>query len=258
MERRPNRFKAALMAQSQQLGIWSSTRDTQITEMLGDVGFDWILLDCEHTPNDPAGVLVMLQALSGSTTAPVVRPTCLDVAEIKRLLDVGAQSLIVPYVQTVEEARLAAAAVAYPPQGIRGVSTGSRASRFGTIPGYFETAREDIALVVQIETRTALDNLEAIAAVEGIDGLFIGPADLAASLGHPGNIRHPEVMEAIRDGMRRIRAAGKAAGFLSPDQGLLEMVVAEGCVFTAIDVDMSLLRRAAVARLEACRKFRDG
>ncbi len=251
-----NRFKQAIAAGHAQIGIWSMMREPMVTEMLGQLGYDWILLDCEHTPNDEPGVMAMLQALSACEIAPVVRPTCLDVAEIKRLLDVGARNILVPYVQNVEEAALAAAAVAYPPEGIRGVSTTSRATGFGAEPDYFTKARDGICLIVQIETREALDRLEEIAAVPGIDGLFIGPADLAASLGHPGNPKHPEVHAAILDGMRRIRATGKPAGFLSTDQTLLEDVVAEGCVFTAIDIDLGLLRRSAMARLEVCRAFK--
>lgn len=252
-----NRFKQAITAGRQQIGIWSMMREPMVTEMLGQLGYDWILLDCEHTPNDEPGVMAMLQALSACEIEPMVRPSCLDVAEIKRLLDVGARNILVPYVQTVEEARLAAAAVAYPPGGIRGVSTVSRATGFGAEPDYFTKARDGICLVVQIETREALDRLEEIAAVPGIDGLFIGPSDLAASLGHPGNPKHPDVHAAILDGITRIRAAGKPAGFLSPDQGLLEDVVAAGSVFTAIDIDLGVLRRGAMARLEACRTFKE-
>lgn len=254
---RKNTFKTAITQGQQQLGIWNMTNDTQITEMLGLCGFDWILIDCEHTPIAEADVLAKLQSLTGSPTVPAVRPTSLDVAQIKRLLDVGAQTLVIPYVQTVEEAELAAAAVEYPPKGIRGVSGGSRCSAYGTIPGYFENARDDICLIVQIETVSAMERLEEIAAVPGIDGIFIGPADLAASMGHPGNPGHPEVQEAIASAMRRIRAAGKPAGFLSPNQEMLDMVVREGCTFTAIDIDMGLLQRAARQRLEMCKAFKE-
>ena len=252
----PNHFKRAIAEGRQQIGLWSSLRDPLAIEMLGDVGFDWILLDCEHTPNDVPGVLALLQALAGSATAPIVRPTHLDVAEIKRLLDIGVRNLIVPYVQTVAEAELAAAAVAYPPQGIRGVSVGSRAARFGAVGDYIHRARDEICLILQIETRAALERLEEIAAVPGVDGLFIGPADLAASMGHPGNITHPEVQAAIMDGLRRIRAAGKPAGFLSTDPALLEAAVAAGCTFTAVDIDLGLLRRAAMDKLSHYMKFK--
>ncbi|QFU09651.1 4-hydroxy-2-oxo-heptane-1,7-dioate aldolase [Rhodobacteraceae bacterium THAF1] len=253
---RENHFKKAILNGEQQIGIWHMTRDTQITEMLGGCGFDWVLIDCEHTPNSEADVLGMLQALNGSPSMPAVRPTHLNVAEIKRLLDIGAQTLIVPYVQTVEEAKLAAAAVSYPPEGVRGVSGGSRSSMYGTVPGYFQKARDEICLIIQIETVSAMDQLEDIAAVPGIDGIFIGPADLAASMGHPGNTGHPDVVEAILSAMKRIRAAGKPAGFLSADQTMLDKVVEAGCTFTAVDIDFGLLRRAALDRLATCRKFK--
>lgn len=254
---RKNAFKQAIAEGRQQIGIWNMTRDTQLTEMLGGCGFDWLLIDCEHTPNSMADVLAKLQALNGSATAPAVRPTHLNVAEIKRLLDIGAQTLIVPYVQTVEEAELAAAAVTYPPHGIRGVAGGTRSSQYGNVPGYFENAREEICLILQIETVAALQRLEEIAAVPGIDGLFIGPADLAASMGHPGNPSHPDVIETIATAIRRIQAAGKPAGFLSADQKMLDLVVEAGCVFTAIDIDAGLLQRAAKQRLEACKGWKD-
>ncbi|WP_292291728.1 HpcH/HpaI aldolase/citrate lyase family protein [Marivita sp.] len=253
---RKNTFKQAITEGRQQIGVWHMVRDTQVTEMLGGCGFDWVLIDCEHTPNSEADVLAMLQALNGSPAMPAVRPSCLNVAEIKRLLDVGAQTIIVPYVQTVEEAELAAAAVEYPPHGIRGVSGGSRSSLYGTVPDYFTTARDEICLIVQIETVASMEKLEEIAAVPGIDGIFIGPADLAASMGHAGNTSHPDVVEAIVSAMRRIRAAGKPAGFLSSNQEMLEKVVEAGCVFTAIDIDFGLLRRAALERIEACRGWK--
>src|SRR6056297_2910280 len=186
---RKNTFKQAITEGRQQIGVWHMVRDTQVTEMLGGCGFDWVLIDCEHTPNSEADVLAMLQALNGSPAMPAVRPSCLNVAEIKRLLDVGAQTIIVPYVQTVEEAELAAAAVEYPPHGIRGVSGGSRSSLYGTVPDYFTTARDEICLIVQIETVASMEKLEEIAAVPGIDGIFIGPADLAASMGARGKHR---------------------------------------------------------------------
>ncbi len=250
-----NPFKQALAAGKRQLGLWSMTRDPAVSEMLAGCGFDWITIDCEHTPNDIDRVLSMLQAMAPYPTEAVVRVTQLDPAEIKRILDIGARNIVVPYVQSVEEAELAAASVAYPPQGIRGVAGATRASLFGTAPDYTKRAREGICLVIQIETRAGLDLIEEIAAVDGIDGMFIGPADLAASLGHPGDIKHPEVEAAILDAIARIRAAGKAAGFLSADQELLDKVVAAGGTMMGIDIDMTLLRRSALARIETCRKW---
>ena len=250
-----NTFKAAIAEGRLQLGLWSAIRDPAVSEMLAGCGFDWIVLDCEHSPRDVPEVLAGLQAMAPYPVQPVVRVRSLDVAEIKKMLDVGAQTILVPFVQNAEEARLAAAAVTYPPAGLRGVAGAVRANRFGAIPEYFDRAREEICLIVQVETREALENIEEIAAAEGIDGIFIGPSDLAASLGHPGDPRHPEVKAAISDAIRRVRAAGKPAGFLSPDGELLDAALGAGCVFAAVDIDIVALRRIASDRLAEYRQW---
>ncbi|NVO28606.1 4-hydroxy-2-oxo-heptane-1,7-dioate aldolase [Donghicola sp. C2-DW-16] len=250
MEQIANPFKRAIMAGQQQIGLWSTIRDNAATEMLANVGYDWMLLDCEHTPNDVVSILNMLQAMSTYGTAPMVRPTELNGAEIKRLLDIGAQNLLIPYVQTAEEAAYAAEAVDYAPRGFRGMGGSTRANRFGTVPGYFTNARDEICLLVQIETQKGLDNLEAIVNTPGVDGVFIGPADLSASLGHAGNARHEDVKAAIVDAIKRIRACGKPAGFLSTDPELNAMAVQAGSVFTAVDVDMVALQRVAREQLK--------
>ncbi|GGE58134.1 HpcH/HpaI aldolase family protein [Actibacterium pelagium] len=257
MQLRKNRFKEAIQSGQLQLGLWSMTRDPALTEMLAGCGYDWINLDCEHTPNHIDRVLSMLQAIEPYDTEAIVRATHLDPAEIKQLLDAGARNIVIPYVQTVEEAQLAAASVEYPPKGIRGVAGSTRASRFGAVTDYVKTARDNICLIVQIETADAMSRIEEIAAVDGIDAMFIGPADLAASLGHPGDVKHPEVQAAIVEAIQRITAAGKPAGFLSGDQEMLDKVVAAGGLMMGIDIDMILLRRAALERLETCRKWLD-
>ncbi|MDX1782196.1 MAG: HpcH/HpaI aldolase/citrate lyase family protein [Thalassovita sp.] len=249
-----NAFKTAIAEGRTQLGLWSALRDTGASEMLAGCGFDWIVLDCEHSARDVQEVLTGLQAMAPYPVQPVVRVKSLDVAEIKKMLDAGAQSILVPYVQNAEEARLAAAAVTYPPEGLRGVAGAVRANRYGAIPDYFTRARDEICLIVQIETREAMDNLEEIAAVDGIDGIFIGPADLAASLGHPGDMKHPEVTAAIADAIRRVRAAGKPAGFLSADDELMAMALEAGCTFAAIDIDIVALRRIVTTRLTKYRQ----
>ena len=249
----PNPFKAAILEGRQQIGLWSSINDTLVAEMLAGCGFDWMLFDTEHAPTDLSSVLPLLQAVAPHPVHPVVRPRSLDPSEIKKLLDFGATSLLVPYVQDAEEARLAAASVAYPPEGIRGVAGVTRASRFGAMPGYHKQAREEICLIVQVETLSALAVLEEIAAVPGIDGIFIGPSDLAASMGYPGEASHPEVKAACIDGVKRIRKAGKPAGFLTLDQTFLDEIIEAGSVFTAVDVDSVMLRRAAIATSEAWR-----
>ncbi|SEN23775.1 2,4-dihydroxyhept-2-enedioate aldolase [Pseudorhodobacter antarcticus] len=242
-----NTFKAALKARQQQIGLWVSIPSAATAEALATCGFDWLLVDCEHTPNDPANVQAMLQALAPYPAHAAVRPGWNDAVEIKRLMDAGAQTVLVPYVQTAEEARAAVAAVMYPPRGVRGVSGMSRATRFGAIPNYTARANDEICLLVQVETKAALGQIEAIAAVEGVDGVFIGPADLAASMGHPGNMGHPEVKAAILDAVRRIAATGKAAGFLASDPALLREVVAAGCTFTAVGMDIGVLVSGAKA-----------
>jgi 4-hydroxy-2-oxoheptanedioate aldolase len=175
-----------------------------------------------------------------------VRPGALDPVEIKKLLDFGAQTLVIPQVQSGAEARLAAAAVAYPPEGIRGVAGITRASRFGAVDDYIRRARDEICLIVQVETKAGLEALDEIVTTPGIDGVFIGPADLAASLGHPGEPSHPDVRRACVEAIARIRALGKPAGFLSLDRAVLEDVVAAGSLFTAIGVDTAILRQGAL------------
>jgi 4-hydroxy-2-oxoheptanedioate aldolase len=254
MELPSNPFKSALLQGKQQLGLWCTINDTSIAEMLANCGFDWLMFDTEHSALDPLTVLPLLQAVAPYPVHPIVRPTSLNPAEIKKLLDLGAQTLLVPYVQNAEEARLAADAVAYPPGGIRGVAGMTRASRYGAVPQYHQRAREQICLIVQVETRSALDDLDNILAVPGVDAVFIGPSDLGASLGYPGEPSHPVVKEACLDAVRRIRAAGKPAGFLTLDQEFLGEIIAAGSLFTAVDVDIAVLRRGALAQAEHWRQ----
>lgn len=247
---RLNTFKSALSEGRQQIGFWCSIGDTLVVEMLAGCGYDWILIDCEHTILDPAGLLPALQAVAPYPTHPIVRPSSLNVAEIKKILDLGAQTILVPYIQSVEEAKLAIAAVDYPPNGIRGVAGTTRASGFGTIPNYHANARDEICLLLQIETVEAMSVLEDVAALDGVDGVFIGPSDLAASMGHPGTPGHPDVHHACAEAIRRVRAAGKPAGFLSPDQTFVRKMIEAGSLFTAVGIDLGMLRQAAVQRRE--------
>lgn len=246
-----NPFKAAILAGRQQIGLWCSIDDGTVAEMLAGCGFDWLMFDTEHAALDPIRVLPLLQAVAPYPVHPIVRPSSLNPPEIKKLLDCGAQTILVPYVQSAEEAALAAAAVAYPPDGIRGVAGITRASGYGAIPGYHRRAREEICLIVQIETRAALEALDGIVRVPGVDAVFIGPADLAASLGHPGEPSHPEVKAACLDAVARVRAAGKPAGFLTLDQAFLEEIIEAGSLFTAVDTDTAILRRGALAQAQA-------
>lgn len=242
-----NSFKEAVRERRPQIGLWCSACSNLTAEVIAGAGFDWILVDTEHAPNELPMVVSQLQALHGGTAAPVVRPAWNDLVLIKRLLDAGAQNLLVPYVQTAEEARAAVAAVRYPPEGARGVAVLHRANRFGRVSDYLRRANEEICLLVQVETRAALQNLEAIAAVEGVDGLFIGPSDLAAALGHLGDNGHVEVRAAITDALRRIRAAGKASGILAPIEADARHWLAEGCTVVAVGSDLAILARSSEA-----------
>ena len=182
--------------------MWSSLGSNIVAEVLAYAGYDWIVVDTEHAPSEPLEVLAQLQGLATGTAEPVVRVAWNDAVLMKRLLDIGARSLLVPFVQSAEEARAAVAATRYPPQGVRGVSVSHRANRFGRVRDYLQTAHQEICVLVQLETRAALDALEAIAAIEGVDGLFIGPSDLAADLGHLGNAAHPDVQAVIAERAR--------------------------------------------------------
>jgi 4-hydroxy-2-oxoheptanedioate aldolase len=242
MELPQNPFKKAIAAGRQQVGLWVSLASPYSTEIVAGSGFDWLLLDGEHSPNDPTTILPQLQAAAPYPVTPIVRPAWNDKVLVKRYLDIGAQTLLIPYVQTVEEAREAVAAVRYPTRGVRGVAGVTRASRYGRVADYARRAEEELCLLVQIETRLGLDNLEAITRTDGIDGVFIGPADLAAGLGHLGEMQHPEVQSAIQDAIRRIRAYAKPAGILATDEASARRYMEWGTVFTAVGLDAMILR----------------
>lgn len=246
---KPNVFKTGLKAGRLQRGLWATVNDTLVAEMCASLGYDWMLFDTEHSALDPLTVLPLLQAVAPYPVSPIVRPGSNDPVEIKKLLDLGAQTILVPMVNSADEARAAVAAVTYPPQGIRGVSGLTRATGFASIPGYHKRARQEIALIVQVETLQSMDSIEEIAAVEGVDAIFVGPADLAAALGFPGEASHPEVKTAVLSAIARIIAAGKPAGFLSVDENFADAVEAAGATFVARDVDMAALKRGLLSRL---------
>lgn len=240
-----NRFKRALREGRQQIGLWNSIPGTVTAELLATCGFDWLVIDTEHAPTDVPDTLAMMQAMAPYPVSAVVRPAANDTVVIKRLLDLGAQTLIIPYVQSADEARAAVAAMRYAPRGVRGMAGMTRASRFGSIPDYAQRAEDELCLIVQVETAEALAAIEEIAAVDGVDGPFIGPADLAASMGYPGQSQHPEVVAAIEDAIRRIVRAGKPAGILSLDPAFARRCMEWGTGFTAVGMDISLLANAA-------------
>lgn len=244
-----NRFKQRLQAGESQIGLWLGLADPYCAELAANAGFDWLLIDGEHAPNDLRGMLGQLQAAEPYSrepggSQPIIRPVVGDTAMIKQLLDIGAQTLLVPMVESAEQARELVRAMRYPPQGIRGVGSAlARASRWNSIPGYLDQADAQMCLLVQIENLEGLASLDAIAAVEGVDGIFIGPADLSAAMGHRGNPGHPEVQTAINDAIARIQKAGKAAGILSADETLARRYLELGAAFVAVGVDTTVLMR---------------
>lgn len=240
-----NAFKAALRAGRPQLGVWNTIPGPVVVEILAGSGFDCVVIDTEHSLTDVPDVLAMLQALAAYPVANAVRPASNDPVLIKRLLDIGAQTLIIPYVQNADEARAAVAAMRYAPRGMRGVSGSGRAARYGAVKDYVQTAEAELCLIVQVETTEALTQIEAIAAVDGVDAIFIGPADLAASMGHPGQAGHPEVIAAVEDAIRRIVAAGKPAAILTTDPDFARRCVDLGTTFTVVAIDIPLLVTAA-------------
>jgi 4-hydroxy-2-oxoheptanedioate aldolase len=242
-----NSFKQAIAAFRPQIGLWAMLSSPITVEILAGAGFDWLVLDTEHAPNELPMVLSQLQAAKGGTAHPVVRVPWNDMVAIKRFLDIGAPTILIPYVQTAEEARQAVAATRYPPAGVRGFAGGARASDYGRIKDYAQSCQEQICVLVQVETRQALANIEKIAAVPGIDGLFIGPGDLAADCGHAGELEHPGVLAMIEDAIKRIRAAGKPPGILTGNEALARRYLELGCVFTAVGSDTGLLARSAEA-----------
>jgi 4-hydroxy-2-oxoheptanedioate aldolase len=241
-----NTFKQALREGRPQIGLWVGLADPYAAEALAGTGFDWLLIDGEHAPNDVRSVLAQLQAVAPYPVHPIVRPVIGDVPLIKQLLDVGVQTLLVPVVETAEQAARMVAATRYPPNGIRGVGSAlARSSRWNQVDDYLHLAGEEMCVLVQVETLTGLENLAAISAVEGVDGVFFGPADLSASMGFLGQPGHPHVQKAILAGIETVRAAGKAAGILTADRAMAQRCLDLGALFVAVGVDTTLLVRSA-------------
>ena len=248
MEMPLNPFKRALAAGETQIGLFLGLADAYSAEVVATAGFDWLLIDGEHGPNDLRTIIAQLQALAPYPVRPVVHSVDHDVARIKQLLDGGVQTLMVPMVETAAEARALVRAMRYPPAGIRGVGTAlSRAARWNGIDDYFSHADCEMCLIVQIESRAGLAGLDEILQVDGVDAVFIGPSDLAASMGHLGKPGHPEVKAAVEEAITTIAAAGKAAGVFSADPSLAAAYSRIGATFLLVGVDALLLRNAAVA-----------
>jgi 4-hydroxy-2-oxoheptanedioate aldolase len=240
-----NAFKHAIASPGAQIGLWLGLADPYAAELCATAGFDWLLIDGEHGPNDLRSMLGALQAVAPYPSHPVLRIPQGDTTLIKQVLEIGATTLLVPMVETAEQARALVAATRYPPRGVRGVGSGlARSSRWSALPGYLQEADDSVCLLVQVETASALAQLDEIAAVEGVDGVFIGPADLSASMGHLGNPDHPDVRAAIDGAMARILAAGKAPGILAVDETLARHYIALGARFVAVGVEATMLARA--------------
>jgi 4-hydroxy-2-oxoheptanedioate aldolase len=243
-----NPFKAALANGEIQFGCWLALADTFSAELMAQARFDWLVVDGEHGPNDLRSILAQLQVIAATDAHAVVRVPVGETYMLKQVLDAGAQTVLVPMVESAEQARQLVRDVTYPPHGVRGVGYAlTRAARFGTIADYGTTADAEICLLVQVENRAGMAALDDILAVEGVHGVFIGPADLAADLGHMGNADHPEVQAAIMDALTRIRAAGKAPGILSTRDQMTNDAIAAGAQFVAVGADVLLLGQAARA-----------
>lgn len=254
-----NRFKRALAAGERQIGYWQGLASPYSAEISAGAGFDWLLFDGEHAPNDLPLLLAQLQAVAAYDVEPVVRPPVGDPVIIKQLLDIGARSLLVPMVENAEQAAMLVRATRYPPDGIRGVGSAlGRASRWNRTPAYLHGAAKDICLLVQIESKAALRELDAIARTPGVDGVFIGPSDLAASLGHLDDAGHADVQEAIEQAIATIRAAGTAAGVLMANRAIAARYLELGASFVAVGTDVSTLARGAEELAQAFRTSTPG
>ena len=249
-----NAFRQNLIAGKRLIGCWSSLGSPITTEILGLAGFDWLLLDGEHAPNDVSSFIPQLMALKDSVSAPVVRPSWNDTVEIKRLLDAGFYNFLIPFVETEEQAALAVASTRYPPEGIRGVSVSHRANMFGTVPDYFAQSNNNITILVQIESQQGVDNVDAIAATNGVDGIFVGPSDLAAAFGHLGNASHPDVQRAIQHIFARAKAHGKPCGILAPVEADARRYLEWGATFVAVGSDLGVFRSATQKLADAFKK----
>ena len=249
-----NRFKKRLQAREFQTGLWSSLASNLVVEILSYAGFDWILFDTEHAPNDITTLIPQLQAMKGSDTVPLVRPMWNDQVLIKRLLDIGFHNFIVPFVQNRKEAEYAVNAVRYPPRGQRGVSVGARGSCYGYTPDYWHKIDAHIGLVVQVETLEAVSNIESIYDVDGIDGIFVGPSDLAASMGYIANIPHPEVQKKLSDIGELCRKIGAPLGTLATGEADGRRYMDMGYQFVGLGSDSGLIKKAS---RELAQQFRD-
>lgn len=250
----PNRFRQRLLSGETLIGSWCSLANPITTEVLGLAGFDWLVLDGEHAPNDITTFVPQLMALKGSPSAAVVRPPCNEPVIIKRLLDIGFYNFLIPFVESEEEAALAVASTRYPPAGIRGVSVSHRSNMYGTLPDYNLDINNNVSVLVQIESQLGVDNLDSIISVEGVDGIFVGPGDLSAALGYLGQPAHPEVLKVIQHIFARAKAAGKPSGILAPVEADARRYLEWGATFVAVGSDLGVFRHATQALCDRFKK----
>jgi 4-hydroxy-2-oxoheptanedioate aldolase len=245
MKNPKNLFKSAISAGQHQLGIWNTIGGNTVSELLGGANFDWVLVDCEHSAIETVEVQTCLQAIAGTPgVSAAVRAAGHDSVLIKRLLDMGAQTLMLPFVESAAEAEAAVYAMRYGPRGVRGMAGMTRATRYGRVDDYFTKAEEGLCLIVQVESVAGFEALEEIAAVDGVDAVFFGPADLSASMGYPGQFDHPEVVETIKAGFARLAAVGKPGGVMALEPAAAKSYMTMGSLFTAVGVDLVLLANA--------------
>lgn len=251
MPARPNPFKQMLQSRQRAIGCWLGFGEAPCAEMMGTAGFDWLVIDGEHGPNDLRSIRDQLMALEASASHAVVRLPADEVWMIKQVLDIGAQTLLVPMVETAEQAQAIVSAMRYPPEGMRGMgATLARATRFGEIGDYAKTANGELSLIVQVETVAGMENLKAIAEVEGVDGVFIGPADLSADMGFPGNSAAPEVVAEMQRAAHIIQESGKSAGSLALNDETAQAYLDMGYSFLAVAIDVVLLMQVARAKAQ--------
>ena len=250
-----NNFRQLLKAAGSHppLGTWVMSASPIVAEALGCAGFDWGVVDMEHTPLDMMDVVHLLQAIGNTKMVPVVRVPWNEPVSVKRVLDAGAQTVMFPFVQSAEEARRAVAATRYAPQGVRGMAGMNRATRFDTLPNYVQNANRAIGVILQLESPQALAAIEEIAAVDGVDALFIGPADLSANMGHPGALTHPEVMAVMSDAVQRCKVLGMPLGTIGSTPSIVTQYRAMGFDYLTIASDLGLLMRGAHSVVSALR-----
>lgn len=243
-----NHFKLAITGEHAQIGLWLGLANAYTAELLAGAGFDWLLIDAEHSPNDLRTILEQLQALAPYSVSPIVRPPWPDTVRIKQILDLGVQTILAPMVDTVEQAQQVVAATRYPPQGIRGVGSAlARASQFNRTKDYLQTANQQVCVLIQIETVAGISNLDSILKVDGVDGIFIGPADLSASMGLIENPSHPKVQQVVEDSIKRVVNSGKAAGILTADLSMAKYYIDCGAMFVGVGTDTGLLLESSAA-----------